>query len=117
MNSISLDKHFEGMAKLAFRPLKARGWKAVLQYIIEGPGGGNHYLVIEDQTCTHYEGVADEPTLTITANIEDWMEIVEGRLDGQEAYFSGKMRASGNMNDLFRMQSVFSLYKEEMKIG
>jgi len=115
MNSISLNERFEGMAKLAFRPLKARGWNAVLQYLIEGPGGGNHYLVIKDQTCEHYEGVADQPTLTITANAEDWQAIVEGRLDGQEAYFSGKMRVSGNMNDLFRMRSVFSLFKEEWK--
>ncbi len=113
MIRISLDKHFEGMAKLSFRPLRARGWKAVIQYFIEGPGGGNHYLVIRNQTCTHYEGVVDEPTLTITANVEDWKAIAEGRLDGQEAYFSGKMRVSGNMNDLFRMQAVFSIYKED----
>jgi len=111
--SISLDKHFEGMAKLSFRPLRARGWNAVIQYFIEGLGGGNHYLVIRDQTCTHYEGVVDEPTLTITASVDDWQAIAEGRLDGQEAYFSGKMRVSGNMNDLFRMQSVFSIYKED----
>lgn len=113
MNSMSLNRRFEGMAKLSFRPLRARGWKAVIQYFIEGPGGGNHYLVIRDQTCTHYEGVVDEPTLTITANVEDWRAIAEGRLDGQEAYFSGKMRVSGNMNDLFRMQSVFSTFRED----
>ncbi|MFX0054825.1 MAG: SCP2 sterol-binding domain-containing protein [Candidatus Hermodarchaeota archaeon] len=115
MNGISLNERFEGMAKLAFRPLKARGWKAVIQYFIEGPGGGNHYLVIRDQTCTHYEGVVDEPTLTITANVEDWRDITEGRLGGQEAYFNGKMRVSGNMNDLFRMQSVFSMVQEVLQ--
>ena len=115
MDSImmSLNQRFDGMAKLAFSPLKARGWKAVLQYFIEGPGGGDHYLVIKDQTCTHYQGVADEPTLTITANVEDWRAIGEGRLDGQEAYFSGKMRVSGNMNDLFRMQAVFATIRED----
>jgi len=112
MISMSLNQRFEGMARLAFSPLKARGWKAVIQYFIEGPGGGNHYLVIRDQTCTHYEGVTDEPTLTITANAEDWRAIAEGRLDGQEAYFNGKMRVRGNMNDLFRMQSVFSIFRE-----
>jgi putative sterol carrier protein len=113
MISMSLNTHFEGMAKFAFRPLKARGWKAVLQYFIEGPGGGNHYLVIKDQTCKHYEGVAEEPTLTITANFEDWSAIVEGRLNGQEAYFTGKMRVSGDMNDLFRMQAVFATIRED----
>jgi putative sterol carrier protein len=112
MNSISLNDHFEGMTTLSFNPLKARGWKAVLQYIIEGSGGGNHYLVIQDQICTHYEGVADEPTLTTRITLEDWMAIAEGRLEGQEAYLSGKMRVSGNMNDLFRMQAVFSSVKE-----
>ena len=113
MNSMSLNRRFEGMAKLSFSPLKARGWKAVIQYFIEGPGGGNHYLVINDQTCAHYEGVTEEPTLTITASVEDWQAIVEGRLTGQEAYLSGKMRVSGNMNDLFRMQSVFATMREE----
>ena len=110
---MSLNQRFDGMARLAFSPLKARGWKAVIQYFIEGPDGGNHYLVIRDQTCTHHEGVADDPTLTITANAKDWQAIVEGRLDGQEAYFSGKMRVSGNMNDLFRMQLVFSTFRED----
>jgi len=110
---MTLNQRFDGMARLAFSPLKARGWKAVLQYFIEGSGGGNHYLVIKDQTCTHYEGIADEPTLTITASVEDWRAIGEGRLDGAEAYLSGKMRVSGNMNDLFRMQAVFATIRED----
>jgi len=107
ISKLTLKQLFSGMATRSFDPEKAKGWHAIIQYRITGEGGGQYYLVVKDQKCTMHEGEAENPTLIITASYDDWMAIVEGRLEGRKAFFSGQMKVEGNMNDLFRMQSVF----------
>jgi len=106
MGEMGLKEIFEGMVK-GFDAEEAKGWKTVIQYDITGEGGGKFYIEVKDQKCSLGEGVVENPKLTITISTEDWFAIVEGRLEGQEAFMTGKMKAEGDMNDLFRMASTF----------
>ncbi|MFQ5892085.1 MAG: SCP2 sterol-binding domain-containing protein [Candidatus Methanofastidiosia archaeon] len=104
---MDLRELFEGMAKIAFDPKEAEGWDTIIQYDITGEGGGKFYLNIKDQMCDVFEGEAENYNLKITADIGDWFAISKGELSGQEAFFSGKLKVEGDMNELFRMQPVF----------
>ena len=104
---IELKELFEGMATVAFDPEEAKGWNTVIQYDITGEGGGKYYLEIRDKRCRLFEGETKDYRLKISSDINDWFAITEGRLSGQKAFFSGKLKAEGNMADLFKMQSVF----------
>ncbi len=103
---LNLKEIFEGMVK-GFDAEEAKGWETVIQYNITGEGGGEFYIEVKNQKCYHGEGEVENPKLTITISTEDWLAIVEGRLEGQEAFMTGKMKVEGDMNDLFRMASVF----------
>lgn len=103
-----LEEFFKGMVEHAFNSEEAAGWNVVLQYHITGDGGGNYYIVIENGECTLHRGVAESPSLTITAHIDDWFAIASGRTNGREAFFDGRMSVTGDINHLFRMQSVFA---------
>ncbi|MFQ6088057.1 MAG: SCP2 sterol-binding domain-containing protein [Candidatus Methanofastidiosia archaeon] len=104
---MDLRELFEGMAKIAFDPKEAEGWNTIIQYDINGEGGGKFYLKIKDRKCKLFEGEAENYNLKIIADIENWFAISRGELSGQEAFFSGKLKVEGDMNELFRMQSVF----------
>lgn len=107
---MSLKEIFEGMVK-SFKAEEAKGWKTLIQYNITGEGGGKFYIEVKDKRCSLGEGEAKNPKLTITISREDWIGIVEGRLEGPEAFMAGKMKAEGDMNDLFRMASAFQTKK------
>ncbi|VUT26410.1 MAG: SCP-2 sterol transfer family protein [Candidatus Methanolliviera sp. GoM_asphalt] len=49
----------------------------------------------------------EKAELIIKANREDWVAIAEGKLDGTRAFMEEKLKIEGDMNDLFKMQSVF----------
>jgi putative sterol carrier protein len=86
----------------------ASGLDCVIQYDLSGDGGGTHHSVIQNGTCTISEGAHDKPTMTITMDASDFVEMTNGRLDGMTAFMSGKLRVSGDMGLAMRMQTLFA---------
>ena len=76
---------FAGMAG-SFQPDKAARVSAVIQYDITGEGGGQWNAVIADGTCAVNEGVHDAPNMTLTMDAQDWIDMITGKLDGQQAF-------------------------------
>jgi len=107
LSKLPLRMIFEGMVA-GFNAEAAKGWDTVIQYNITGEGGEKFYVEMKDQKCSLSEGEAADPKLTITVSKEDWVAIAEGKLEGQKAFMEGKIRAEGDMNDVLRMQEVFS---------
>lgn len=107
MKRIALRDIFEGMVAKAFDANEAQHWEAVIQYDITGEERGKYYIEVKDQKCSLHEGEAEDPSLAITVSKDDWIAIIEGRLSGQEAFMTGRMKVEGNMNDLFRMATAF----------
>jgi putative sterol carrier protein len=97
-----LDQVFEGMRQ-AFDPAKAAGQAAVVQYEIAAPDGPRHYLMrVTDGRCEVERGGAEDPRVTIRIGLADFLRLVAGRLNGMQAFMSGKLKVSG---DLFFAQT------------
>jgi putative sterol carrier protein len=91
-----------------FKPDKAQGVNAVIQYEITGEGGGSWYAAIKDGTCTVTAGTAPSPALTITMSGQDWLDMVGGKLSGQMAFMSGKLKLKGDMGLAMKVGGMFA---------
>jgi putative sterol carrier protein len=98
---------FEGMAN-NFQPDKAAGVKATIQYDITGEGGGQWNAVIADGACAVNEGTSDSPNMTLTMDAQDWVDMIMGKLDGQQAFMTGKLKIKGDMSLAMKMGQFFA---------
>jgi putative sterol carrier protein len=93
-----------------FRPERAQGLKAVIQYDITGPGGCTYHAEIAEGQCALREGAAPTaPNLTLVMGAQDWLDMVAGKLNGQVAFMSGKLKHKGDMSLLMRLPGLFGI--------
>jgi len=98
---------FDAMAG-RFQPSKAAGVNATIQYDITGDQGGTWNAVIKDGACQVNPGAAASPSLTITMSSQDWLDMTGGKLSGQMAFMSGKLKLKGDMGLAMKIGSIFS---------
>ena len=104
-----LDQVFAGMEE-AFRPDKAAGQNAVVQWDVNAPGGTHSRTVhIADGTCKVESGAAENPRLTLTLSLPDFLRFVAGQLDGMQAFMSGKLKLGGDIMLAQTMQAWFAV--------
>jgi putative sterol carrier protein len=92
----------------AFQADKAVGLFVVFQYRITGPSGGEWSVTVKDNECVVAEGTHDSPTTTIIMSDEDFLSLIEGRLNPMQAYASARLKVEG---DLMKSQLVQKLFK------
>jgi putative sterol carrier protein len=92
-----------------FRAEKATGVNATIQHEITGDQGGTWHVLIKDGTCTVTPGPAANPNLTLTMAAQDWLDMVAGKLSGQMAFMSGKLKLKGDMGLAMKIGSMFQV--------
>jgi len=106
METMTVREMFEAMPGV-FRPEKAKGVQTVIQFRLSGEGGGDWYLTVEDGTCTVTEGVTDAAKATISMSAKDYIALAMGKLGGIRGYMTGRIKVSGDVMLLQKMQSWF----------
>jgi NAD(P)-dependent dehydrogenase (short-subunit alcohol dehydrogenase family)/acyl dehydratase/putative sterol carrier protein len=92
----------------AFQADKAAGVDVVFQYRISGPGGGDWNVTVKDGRCEAGEGVHPSPTTTILMSVEDFLSLMQRKLNAMQAYTSGKLKIQG---DLMKSQLIEKLFR------
>jgi putative sterol carrier protein len=105
---MTVKETFEAMPG-RFRPERAQGLKAVIQYDITGPEACTYHVDIADGRCTLGEGGSPQPQLTLTMSGQDWLDMLGGKLSGQVAFMSGKLKHKGDMSLLMRLPGLFGI--------
>ena len=85
----------------------AKGMNSVIQFNLSGDGGGNYHVVIKDGACSVGEGSHASPNMTMTMAAQDYVDMITGKLNGQMAFMSGKLKIAGDMGLAMKMQSLF----------
>lgn len=93
----------------SFQPEKAAGVNAVVQYHLTGPDGGDWIITIQDGVCKVAKGNAENPKMTLTADAQDFKNILLGRMDGMAAFMQGKLKLQGDLNMAMKLTSFFKM--------
>ena len=88
---------------------KIGGMKAVYQFEITGDGGGDWFVDIADGEVSVGAGKAEKPSITLTMDANNFMDLLAGKLNGQTAFLTGKLKIKGDMTLAMKLQSVFAL--------
>jgi len=98
------------MSKLpgAFVAKKAAGAEAVVHFKLTGAEAGEWNAVIKDDRCEVSQGLPHfRPTVTLTADSADLLKIYSGELDGAQAFMSGRIKVSGDMQAAMQIVGMF----------
>ncbi len=100
----SIESFMNLMSIGGFNPQAARDTQAILQFTFSGMVEGSCYFTIDKGTIKATLGTADKTDLIINTPFELWMDIVTGKVNGQQMFMEGKYRAEGNIS----LMNVFS---------
>jgi len=89
---------FEIVLPAKFDPNKAAGIDAVVQLNITGDNGGDWVLIIKDKKLDIKTGTHENPTITVKMKDTDYVDMVNGKMTGDKAYMTGKLRFKGNIS-------------------
>ncbi len=92
-----------------FKPEAAQGVNAVVQYHLTGSDGGDWVVAIKDGTCTVTSGTTPTPTMTLSADANDYKDIVTGKSNAMTAFMQGKVKLSGDLGLAMKLTSLFKM--------
>ena len=92
-----------------FVPERAKGVDAVVNFRLTGAGGGDWVVTIRQQTCTVQQGIDPQPRLVFSAEAQDCLDVLTGKMDGMRAYMQGRLRLQGDMSLAIRLAGFFKL--------
>jgi len=89
-------------------PEKAGSTSGVIEFDLSGENAGKWWLKIHDGKAESGKGDPPEPAkVTLSANSEDWVKIMSGKMDPVSSYMSGKLKIKGDMGLAMKMQTMF----------
>jgi putative sterol carrier protein len=88
---------FEKILPDRFKAEKAEGVDVVAQLNVSGPEGGSWIVTVKDQKMEIAEGTAEAPSLTLKMSLPDFMDLVNGKLSAEKAFFTGRVQFKGNI--------------------
>ena len=98
---------FTAMAA-AFDAQAAAGQSAIVQYDVTASDGVHAYqLKCGDGKCVVQKAGGEAARVTLSLSVPDFLRLIGGKLDGMQAFMSGKLRIGGDMMFAQTMQSWF----------
>jgi putative sterol carrier protein len=85
----------------------AKGLNSTIQFNLSGDNGGQWHVAIKDGKADVATGTAASPNMTLSMTSQDYVDMVMGKLNGQMAFMSGKLKISGDMGLAMKMQNLF----------
>lgn len=96
-------------AKISGDPSVAANFGAVYKFVLEGADGGTWIVNLKDAPGARTGDGPSDCTISLAA--KDFVDLVEGRANGQQLYFQGKLRIDGNLGLALKLQNLADLAK------
>jgi nitrite reductase/ring-hydroxylating ferredoxin subunit/putative sterol carrier protein len=104
----SVDAYFQSLEKL-FDPSAAGDLEAVFQWVLTGQDARSHFATIKGGTIQAVPGVHPTPTVAIEMTAADYLQLINGELNGPLAFSTGRGKLRGPVRLAMRMQKLFPL--------
>ncbi len=87
---------------------EAEGVDVIFQFKLSGAGGGDWYVTVKGGECEVTEGAHESATVTMKMSAEDFPGLMTGRINGMQAFTTGRLKIEG---DMVKSQLVEKLFK------
>lgn len=92
----------------SFRPEKADGARALVQFELSGDGAGRYWVQVRNGVCSTGEGAAPGvPDATVVSSARDWLRISNGELNPVVASVMGRVKIDGDLSAALRIAGAF----------
>ena len=108
MSDITIEQLMNRMPG-AFLPDAAKGVSATIQYHLSGAEAGEWVVTIGDGKCSVVTGTIENASMTLTADSEDYKNIILGKLDPMTAFMQQKVKLKGNLNMALGLTKYFKM--------
>ena len=98
------EKHIP--SKFQAKPDVVSKINAVYQFNITGPGGGSWSVDCTQPGGRIRAGAVPDAKCTVAAVDQDFLAIVNGKLNAQMAFMSGKLKIQGDMGLALKLQQI-----------
>ncbi len=106
MESKTPQEFFEQALLARFKPEKAKGIDAIVQLNLSGSNPTDWVITLKDQKIQAKQGTVAEPTLILKATETDFLDLVNGKLSAEKAFFSGKLNFKGNLGTALKLRDA-----------
>ncbi len=97
------DVFAEISSRIESDPSKMGGTNATYSFDLDGEP---YHIEFKDGHADVGPGAATNPNITITMTSGDFVDLAMGKLDGTQAFMSGKLKIQGDMALAMKLQSV-----------
>ena len=97
---------FERVLPKRFKPDKAAGIDVIVQVEVTGSNGGNWVVTIKNQEIDIKEGLNPSPNLSLKMREKDYMDLVNGKISAEKAFFSGKVHFKGDISLALKLKEA-----------
>lgn len=97
MEKISSCKEYFDTIQKRFLPEHAKGVQATFVYDLEGSGGGQWTVRVDNDKISVESGAASDPTVTYKIKASDYVDLANGDLNGAKAFLLRKLKVSGSI--------------------
>ncbi|HXG18204.1 MAG TPA: SCP2 sterol-binding domain-containing protein [Methylomirabilota bacterium] len=66
-----------------------------------------YYFTVANEKIDVQHGKHASPNITITMKESDYLDMINGKLNGQMAFMTGKLKIAGDMGLALKLQSLF----------
>jgi putative sterol carrier protein len=88
---------FDKILPARFKPEKAEGVDVIVQLNVSGPEGGSWIVTVKDKKMQVAEGTNPDANLTLKMGLVDFLDLVNGKLSAEKAFFTGRVQFKGNI--------------------
>jgi putative sterol carrier protein len=107
MEANTPEQFFEKILPARFKPDKASGIDAVVQLSLSGNQRKKNWVVIiKDQKLQVMTGTNPLCSLTLEMAENDFMNMINGKLSAEKAFFTGKIRFKGNISLALKLRDA-----------
>lgn len=98
------DKHIP--ERLASKPDVVTSINNSYQFDLSGDGGGKWVVDLTQEGGKVFEGEKEDAGVVVSMTASDFVDLVNGKLNGQMAFLQGKLKIKGDMSLALKLQQV-----------
>jgi len=80
---------------------------ALFQFELSGDNAVNYNVHVNQGGITVAKGEHESPTVTLKMKTDNYLKLVNGKLDGRLAFMTGKLKVTGNVAVAMKMEKLF----------